>query len=52
LRSLFALGAARLFPFVEKDGAHRVFAYVGRTTPKARDGNKWKDLDARSVYNW
>jgi hypothetical protein len=41
-----------LFFVVEKDGAHRVLEYVGRTTPKARDGNKWKDLDARTVYDW
>jgi hypothetical protein len=41
-----------LFFIVEKDGAHRILEYVGRTTPKARDGNKWKDLDARTVYDW
>lgn len=41
-----------IFFIVEKEGAHRVFEYVGRTTPKARDGNKWKDLDARTVYDW
>lgn len=41
-----------LFFIVEKDGAHRVLEYVGRTTPKKRDGEKWKDLDARTVYDW
>jgi hypothetical protein len=41
-----------LFFIVEKDGAHRVLEYVGRTTPKLRDGSKWKDLDARTVYDW
>jgi hypothetical protein len=40
-----------LFFIVEKSGQHRVLEYVGRTTPKARDGNKWKDLDARSIYD-
>jgi hypothetical protein len=37
---------------VEKGGTHRVLEYVGRTTPKQRDGSKWKDLDARTVYDW
>ena len=41
-----------LFFIVEKDGAHRVLEYVGRITPKQRDGAKWKDLDARTVYEW
>lgn len=41
-----------LFFIVQKDGAHRVLEYVGRTTPKHRDGEKWKDLDARTVYDW
>jgi hypothetical protein len=40
-----------LFFIVEKSGEHRVLEYVGRTTPKMRDGNKWKDLDARSTYD-
>ena len=41
-----------IFFVVEKDGAHRVLEYTGRTTPKLRDGSKWKDLDARTVYDW
>ena len=41
-----------LFFIVEKDGTHRVLEYVGRTTPKLRDGDKWKDLDARTIYVW
>ncbi len=41
-----------LFFIVEKDAAHRIFEYVGRTTPRTRDGSKWKDLDARTVYDW
>jgi hypothetical protein len=41
-----------LFFIVEKSGDHRILEYVGRTTPKTRDGNKWKDLDARTVYDW
>jgi hypothetical protein len=40
-----------LFFIVEKSGEHRVLEYVGRITPKARDGSKWKDLDARSIYD-
>lgn len=41
-----------LFFTVEKAEPHRVFEYVGRVTPKLRDGSKWKDLDARTVYDW
>lgn len=41
-----------LFFMVEKDGAHRVLEYIGRTTPKKKEGAKWKDLDARTVYDW
>jgi hypothetical protein len=41
-----------LFFIVEKDGAHRVLEYIGRTTPKHREGTKWKDLDARTIYDW
>jgi hypothetical protein len=41
-----------LYFIVEKAEPHRIFEYVGRTTPKLRDGNKWKDLDARTVYDW
>ena len=41
-----------IFFIVEKDGAHRVLEYDGRITPKQRDGSKWKDLDARTVYDW
>src|SRR5712691_959298 len=25
---------------------------ANRTTPKTRDGNKWKDLDAVTVFDW
>ncbi len=41
-----------IFFIVEKDGAHRVLEYIGRTTPKKKEGGKWKDLDARTVYDW
>ena len=41
-----------LFFIVEKDGAHRVLEYLGRITPKQREGAKWKDLDARTIYEW
>jgi hypothetical protein len=37
---------------VEKNGEHRILEYVGRTTPLIKSGSKWKDLDARSVYEW
>jgi hypothetical protein len=41
-----------LFFIVEKDGAHRVLMYDGRVTPRVRDGNSWKDLDAITIYDW
>lgn len=41
-----------LFFIVEMGGTHRVLEYVGRTTPKSPEGKKWKDLDARTVYDW
>jgi hypothetical protein len=41
-----------LFFTMEKDGEHRVLQYDGRTTPKLKDGTKWKDLDAVTVFDW
>jgi len=41
-----------LFFTVEKGGRHRVLQYVGRTTPKARTGSGWEDLDALTVFDW
>jgi hypothetical protein len=41
-----------LFFIVEKGGEHRILEYVGRTTPKVRDGSDWEDLDARTIYDW
>jgi hypothetical protein len=41
-----------LFFIVEKNGAHRVIEYIGRTTPLIKSGNKWKDLDAVTVFDW
>jgi len=41
-----------LYFVMEKDGEHRTLQYTGRTTPKIRDGNKWKDLDAETVFDW
>ncbi len=41
-----------LFFIVEKDLPHRVLEYTGRTTPLIKDGNKWKELDAVTVFDW
>jgi hypothetical protein len=41
-----------LFFTMEKDGEHRVLQYDGRTTPKLKEGDKWKDLDAVIVFDW
>lgn len=37
---------------VEKNGKHRILQYIGRTTPLIRNGNKWKELDALSIFDW
>ncbi|HWX22123.1 MAG TPA: hypothetical protein VN578_19655 [Candidatus Binatia bacterium] len=37
---------------VEKNGAHRILEYIGRTTPLVKNGNKWKELDAVSIFDW
>ena len=41
-----------LFFVVEQKGMHRIFEYIGRTTPVIKSGNKWKDLDAVTVFEW
>jgi len=41
-----------VFFTMEKDGEHCVLHCDGRTTPKIKDGNKWKDLDAVTVFDW
>lgn len=41
-----------LFFTMETNGEHRVLQYDGRITPKLKDGNKWKDLDAVTVFDW
>ena len=37
---------------MEKEGRHHVLQYVGRTAPKIKNGNKWNDLDAVTVFDW
>jgi len=37
---------------LEKDGAHRLVEYLGRTTPRIRSGKSWKYLDADTVFDW
>jgi hypothetical protein len=37
---------------VEKAPPHRILQYVGRTTPRLRKGDGWKDLDAVTIYDW
>lgn len=41
-----------LYFTVEKATPHRVFQYVGATTPKVGGPGHWKDLDAVTVFNW
>jgi len=37
---------------IEKDGAHRILEYVGRTTPRIKKGSSWKYLEADTVFDW
>jgi hypothetical protein len=37
---------------IEKNGKHRVLEYDGPTTPKIKQGEKFKDLDAATVFGW
>lgn len=37
---------------IEADPPHRILQYWGRTTPKIRKGQSWRDLDALTVFNW
>jgi len=41
-----------LYFVLEKNGEHRTLQYTGRTTPKLKVGNRWKDLDAETVFDW
>lgn len=41
-----------LYFTVEKDGAHRIAEYTGRTTPRIKKGKSWKYLDADTVFDW
>ena len=41
-----------LFFTLEKQPPHRVLQYVGRTTLKIQAGDKWKDLDAVTIFDW
>jgi len=37
---------------IEKNGEHRVLDYDGSTTPHIKVGNKFKDLEAITVFDW
>jgi len=37
---------------VEKNSPHRVVEYLGRTTPRQKNGSAWKYLDADTVFDW
>ena len=41
-----------LFFTIEKDGRRRILEYSGRTALKVKEGNKWKDLDGVTVFEW
>jgi len=41
-----------LYFTVEKNAPHRVVEYLGRTTPRTKNGKAWKYLDADTVFDW
>jgi hypothetical protein len=41
-----------VFFVIEKDAPHHILEYSGRTTPRIRTGNSWKDLEAVTVFDW
>ena len=41
-----------LYFIVEKGAPHRILQYLGRTTPVIKNGSKWKELDADTVFEW
>jgi len=41
-----------LYFTAEKDSPHRVIEYLGRTTPRIKNGKAWKYLDADTVFDW
>ena len=41
-----------LYLTIETAPPHRVLQYVGRITPKIQAGDKWKNTDAVTVFDW
>lgn len=37
---------------LEKNDPHRIVEYLGRTTPRVKNGKSWKYLDADTVFDW
>ena len=37
---------------VQANGAHLILSYIGRTTPRVKKGNSWKELDAETVFHY
>ena len=37
---------------VQANGPHLILSYIGRTTPRIRKGNSWKELDAETVFHY
>lgn len=41
-----------IYFLIETAAPHRVFSYIGRTTPKENVGGAWKFVDAEAVFDW
>ena len=41
-----------IYFIIEKAAPHRIFSYIGRTTPRALVDGAWKPMDAEAVFDW
>jgi hypothetical protein len=41
-----------IYFLIEKAPPHRIFSYIGRTTPRALVDGAWKPMDAEAVFDW
>jgi hypothetical protein len=41
-----------IYFIIETAPPHRIFSYIGRTTPRALVNGSWKPVDAEAVFDW
>ena len=51
--SMFISAFVRPIVFTaEAKTPHLILSYIGRTTPRVKKGNSWKELDAETVFHY